>query len=165
MKRPFLSGILSFWFSLCFKTSTNEWYSMSYQVIYRDRDLTVDKGIKNPWKCSWLETEVLNDRCEIPMGKWSTEQESWNGVGCKSSQKIKGPTHQKASEEKANKSWSTVYCNCACKLTNKPHFYNFKRYIVSIYITLYASLGFIWCLKFNINLQLKRALDPRWWLQ
>ena len=37
-------------------------------VIYRDRDLIVDKGIKNPWKFLWLET-VLND-------KWENDQQS-----------------------------------------------------------------------------------------
>ena len=112
---------------------------------------------------TFRDRSFTSNSCQIPMGKGSAEQESWNGVGYKSSQEIKGSTHQKPSEEKANKSLSTVYCNCACKLTNKPHFYHFKRYVVNIYITLYASLGFIWCLKFNKNLQLKGALDPRWW--
>ena len=31
---------------------------MSYKVVDRGGDLNVDKGLKNSWKFSWLETEV-----------------------------------------------------------------------------------------------------------
>ena len=73
-------------------------------MIYRDRDLTVDKGIKNTWMFSWLETEVLNDRREIPMEKDRQSKRVEMALAAKVAKKIKGPTHQKASEEKANKS-------------------------------------------------------------
>ena len=54
--------------------------------------------------------------------QWQKDRQSKRvemALAAKVAKKIKGPTQQKASEEKANKSLNTVYCNCACKQAYK----------------------------------------------
>ena len=78
---------------------------------------------------------VLTTRGQLLKHQWEKDRQSKRvemALAAKVAKISKGPTQQKASEEKSNK--SLVYCNCACKLTNKSHFYHFKRYIANIYI-------------------------------
>ena len=46
------------------------WKMARYVRINRDGDLSIDKGLKNPWKFSWLEEEQnIEDLLATPSSK------------------------------------------------------------------------------------------------